>query len=115
MSAPAAPKLTLEHQLIANALAFLVVQFPENENWPVVLACLGDAHRAAERSGPQAIALIDAATLVLKFAPARRTADGAASWAHAIGIAQIALSSFFFWRFALVQDALHPQPEETVE
>jgi hypothetical protein len=112
---PAAPKLSIADQALANALGFLACQRIEDDRTAIALAQLAD-HLPPPGAVPPSgvmLPLHGAAREVLRAAPDRGGGRGSVAWCQAMLTASAAVADFLFWRASLAVDALsRSQPQK---
>jgi hypothetical protein len=104
---PAAPKLSIADQALANALGFLCAQVTEDSRTVQALQLIKRVLPRAGREGARTRALYEAGTEVLRCAAARNRPGGAVPWAQAMLTAHAAVADFLFWRASLAAEAFY--------
>lgn len=104
---PAAPKLSLADQALANALGFLCAQVTEDGRTVPALALVARLLPQAAQDNPRMAAMCAAAAEVVRAARARNQTGGAVPFAQAMLSAHAAVADFLFWRASLAADAFY--------
>lgn len=110
----AAPRLSLGHQTLANAMAVVCIQVIWDDRCDRMLQAMAEALDGLQPNPALPIAdqLEAAARALVQAAPKRTTAAGADPWARADLQAKAALAGFFQWRAVQAWDALRAATAE---